>query len=424
MKSSNTAEFKQTLEEPVRLIDKLARRAVLGKFQNIRHGRIQIIDQGRIYQFGQADHYQLKATITVRNPSFYSSVAFAGSVGAGEAYFQGDWDCDNLTALVRLLLVNREVLDQMDGGLGKLMLPVNRMLHWINRNTRKGSRRNIAAHYDLGNDLFEVMLDDSMMYSSAIYDEHNTRLEQAALNKLDRICKKLELTEHDHLLEIGSGWGGFAMYAAQHYGCRVTTTTISEQQYNLANQRIRQAGLQEKITLLKQDYRDLQGQYDKMVSIEMIEAIGQENLDTYFRQCSRLLKEDGMFLLQAITIADQRYQQALREVDYIQKYIFPGGSLPSVTAMANAITRSSNMRITHLEDIGPHYAKTLRHWRERFFQHESHIRELGYNDRFIRLWEFYLCYCEGGFEERAIGTVQLLLSKPLCRRDAIVPKLD
>lgn len=423
MKTANTASCKQNLTETPGLLDRIARRAVLGKLEKIQRGTIQIIDQDKVYRFGNTQQDGPSASITVRNPAFYCAVAFTGSVGAGESYFQGDWDCDRLTDLVRILLLNRQVLDRMDGGLGKLMAPLNRLLHWLNRNTRRGSRKNIAAHYDLGNDLFELMLDDTMMYSSAIYHDEDCDLSQAAINKLERICQKLELRPEDHVLEIGTGWGGFAIYAARHYGCQVTTTTISAEQYRLADRRIRQAGVEDKVTLLQQDYRDLHGQFDKMVSIEMIEAIGQENLNQYFRQCSRLLKDNGLFLLQAITIADQRYQQALREVDFIQKYIFPGGSLPSVTAMSESITRSSDMRLFHLEDIGPHYARTLRHWRERFFQHDGRIRELGYSEAFIRLWEFYLCYCEGGFEERAIGTVQMLLIKPLCRRDAILPPL-
>lgn len=400
----------QTREQP-RLIDQLAKRGVLSLLNRLQTGHLKLIDGQQMHDFGQPDA-ALKAVVTVRNPSFYSSLAFAGSVGAGEAYFHGDWDCDNLTTLVRILVINRTVLDTMDSGIGKLMAPLNKLLHWFNRNSRRGSRRNIAAHYDIGNSLFELMLDSNMMYSSAIYtDQHNT-LELAATHKLDVICQKLKLNENDKLIEIGTGWGGFAIHAACHYGCHVTTTTISQQQYNYTQQRISQLGLEHRITLLKQDYRDLSGQYDKLVSIEMIEAVGQENLDNYFGKCCELLKPEGVLCIQAITIADQRYTQALREVDFIQKYIFPGGSLPSITAMAHSLTRSTDMMIYQLDDIGDDYARTLRDWRERFFQHESQARELGYNDAFIRLWEFYLCYCEGGFMERAISTVHLLATRP------------
>ena len=421
---SNIIPAQQTQLKPLpRLLDQFAKRAVLSKLEKIDKGRLQIIDDKQIYEFGDADKNPLKATITVRNSSFYSAIAFGGSVGSGEAYFAGDWDCDNLTSLVRLLLINREVLDNMDSGLNRLTAPFNKLFHWLNRNTRHGSRRNIAAHYDIGNELFEYMLDSSMMYSSAIYTSKDCSLEQASIHKLDRICQKLQLDESDHLLEIGTGWGSMAIYAAKHYGCQVTTTTISRKQYDYAQQQIRQQKLEHKITLLFKDYRELSGQFDKLVSIEMIEAVGLDSLNTYFDKCSGLLKPDGIMCLQSITIADQRYDQARREVDFIQKYIFPGGSLPSISAMATSIMQATDMRLFNLEDIGPHYARTLHDWRERFFKHESKIRDLGYNDSFIRLWEFYLCYCEGGFRERAIGTVQLLLTKPDCRRPSLVPTL-
>lgn len=424
MKSSIIPASQNQFRETPRLVDNLARNAVLNKLSKINKGHIQIIDNDQIHEFGSHDLYPLKAVITVRKPSFYSAIAFGGSVGAGESYFMEEWDCDNLTNLVRILLVNYQVIEDMDSSLSNLMAPINQLLHWLNRNSRRGSRRNISAHYDIGNDLFELMLDKSMMYSSAIYTDDKCSLEQASFNKLDRICRKLELSEDDHLLEIGTGWGGMAIHAARHYGCRVTTTTISQEQYDYALQRIQDEELGDHITLLLEDYRDLQGQYDKLVSIEMIEAVGLDNLGTYFKKCSSLLKDDGLMCIQAITIADQRYEQAKREVDFIQKYIFPGGSLPSVTAMSNAIMKNTNMRIFHLEDIGPHYARTLRDWRERFFQQESQIRKLGYNDTFIRLWEFYLCYCEGGFLERSISTVHLLVTKPECRRHSLVPVLE
>ncbi len=409
------ASQSQTRTRP-RLLDQMARYVVLKKLGEIQKGLIQLIDGNEIHEFGSYDDYPIKAVITVRDPSFYSTVAFGGSVGSGESYFMEDWDCDNLTNLVRIFLINYEVLDNLDKGVSKFQGIANKLLHWFNRNTRKGSRRNISAHYDLGNDLFEIMLDKNMMYSSAIYPDEHATLETAATHKLDHICKKLDLKPDDHLLEIGTGWGGMAIHAAKHYGCRVTTTTISQEQYQYAKQKVIEAGLEDKIHLLLEDYRDLQGKYNKLVSIEMIEAVGLNNLEQYFEKCSRLLTEDGLMCIQAITIADQRYEQAKNEVDFIQKYIFPGGSLPSVTAMSEAIMNATNMRIFNLEDIGPHYARTLHDWRERFFQNEAKIRSLGYSDAFIRLWEYYLCYCEGGFRERAIGTVQILISKPANRR--------
>lgn len=411
MKSNIIPEAADQIKSSPSLIDHIAKYVVLQKLDKITHGTIQIIDNQQIHEFGNSKSCKLKAVISVRNPSFYSSVAFSGSVGAGESYFLGDWDCDNLTTLVQLLLINRSVVDDMDSGLSKITAPLNQIYHWLNRNSRRGSKRNISAHYDIGNDLFSLMLDNSMMYSSAIFADSSSSLEQASYNKLDTICKKLELTADDHLLEIGTGWGGMAIHAAKHYGCMVTTTTISEQQYEYTLQRIKDEGLENRITLLLKDYRDLQGSYDKLVSIEMIEAVGLNNLNTYFSKCSELLAHNGLMCIQAITMSDQRYNQASKEVDFIQKYIFPGGSLPSITAMSESIMKSGDMRIFKLDDIGLHYALTLRHWRERFFHNESKIRSLGYNDAFIRLWEFYLCYCEGGFLERSISTVQLLISK-------------
>ena len=293
----------------------------------------------------------------------------------------------------------------------------------MRRNTLQGSRKNIAAHYDLGNEMFALFLDDTMMYSCAIFEHPQMSLQQASIEKLERVCRKLELQPGDHLLEIGTGWGGLALHAARHYGCRVTTTTISHEQYRMALQRVEQAGLGDRITVLCEDYRNLSGEYDKLVSIEMIEAVGHAYFDTYFEQCSRLLKSDGLMLLQSITIADQRYAAAKRSVDFIQRYIFPGGCLPSVAVLSDSVARNTDMRMLHLEDIGPHYATTLKRWRQRFMARLDSVRALGYPEEFIRMWEYYLCYCEGGFRERAIGTVQVLLGKPLNRREALLPAL-
>jgi len=394
-------------------LDRLAKPGVLSQLKKITKGQLVVIDNGVTHHFGEVSaQADLLVTIEVFHQRFYSSIAFGGSVGAGESYIYGDWSCSDLTALVRLLLQNRNVLDDMDGHFARLKAPVFKMFHWLNKNTRTGSRKNIAAHYDLGNEMFELFLNENMMYSSAIYPQPESTLEQASNYKLDRICLKLHLTENDHVLEIGTGWGGFAIHAVTHYGCKVTTTTISQEQYDLAVERINKARLSDRITVLLKDYRDLDGQYDKLVSIEMIEAIGHHYLNEYFETCSRLLKPQGLMLLQAITIADQRYEEALKEVDFIKRFIFPGCFIPSITAMQNSITKATDMKISNLEDIGPHYARTLHDWRDRFFDNLEKVRQLGYPDEFVRLWEFYLCYCEGGFEERVIGDVQLLLSKP------------
>ena len=406
------------------LLDRMAKQAVLGRLDRIQHGAINLIDGDNSHLFGkQSDAFPDVFTVIVDDPAFYSDIAFAGSIGAGEAYMQGAWRCKDITGLMRLLLVNREVLDGMDSSWARLTAPIHKGFHWLHRNTRQGSRRNIEAHYDLGNEMFQLFLDPTMMYSCGIFETAHSSMEQASIAKLDRICKKLQLNLADHVLEIGTGWGGFAMHAAKHYGCQVTTTTISQEQYALAQERIESAGLSSRITVLLQDYRDVEGEYDKLVSIEMIEAIGHEYYDTFFQQCGKLLKPDGMMLLQAITIADQRYDAAKRSVDFIQRYIFPGSCIPSVTAMLTSMTKKSDMRLFHLEDIGPHYATTLNKWRQRFFDNIHSIKTLGYSDHFIRMWEFYLCYCEAGFLERAIGNVHMLLTKPQCHIPPITAKL-
>jgi cyclopropane-fatty-acyl-phospholipid synthase len=286
--------------------------------------------------------------------------------------------------------------------------------HFKNRNSQSGSRRNIQEHYDLGNDFFSLFLDESMMYSSAIFPAPQASLEEASWEKVDRVCRQLQLSEHDHVLEIGTGWGGFAWYAALNYGCRVTTTTISEEQHRFAVQRIADAGLTDKVTLLKQDYRELQGQYDKLVSLEMIEAVGRQYLPGYFAACERLVKPDGAMLLQAITMPEQRFEAYASSVDFIQKYIFPGGFLPSITELQNCIKSKTSFRLLHLQDYGPHYAQTLKLWRERFVARLDEVREQGFSERFINMWQYYLCYCEAAFLQRATGLVQSMWVKPSC----------
>jgi cyclopropane-fatty-acyl-phospholipid synthase len=407
-----------------RALDALAERAVRARLAGLEHGQITLADGANVEHFGSSsERCALSAVVHVHNPRFYSEIAFGGSIGAGEAYMLGYWSTDDLTAAMRILLQNRNVLDGMETGLARFMMPLQKAMHWASRNTRGGSRRNIAAHYDLGNAFFQLFLDPTMMYSSAVYEHADMTLEQASVAKLDRICRKLKLKAGDHIIEIGTGWGGFALHAAQHYGCRVTTTTISKQQYVMAQERVNAAGLAHRITLLLEDYRDLTGTYDKLVSIEMIEAVGYQYYDTYFGKCSELLKPDGIMLLQAITIADQRYESARKAVDFIQRYIFPGSCIPSVTAISNAITRATDMRLYHLEDIGPHYATTLKAWRDNMFARLDEVRALGYPEEFIRMWEFYFCYCESGFAERAIGDVHMLLVKPDARPEPIVPPL-
>jgi len=328
----------------------------------------------------------------------------------------GYWQADDLTGLIRICLCNPGLVEEIDGGWAWFTIPIQKCLHRLNRNTTQGSQRNISAHYDVGNDFFALFLDESLMYSSAIFTDSTMTLHDAQVARLDLICRKLELKSTDHLLEIGTGWGGFAVHAATHYGCQVTTTTISKQQYDLACERVVAAGLSDRITVLCSDYRDLTGEYDKLVSLEMIEAVGYQYFDSYFGACSRLLKPEGMMLLQSITIADQRYETAKRSVDFIQRYIFPGSCLPSVTAICGSIAGVTDMRLFHLEDIGPHYVTTLRAWRDNLYRNREHIFTLGYSEQFFRMWEFYFSYCEGGFTERVISDVQMLLSKSGNRR--------
>lgn len=401
-------------------LDRLARRLVLSRLGGLQKGQVTLVEGGSEQTFGTAsDEFPAAARVRVNSPAFYSDIAFGGSVGSGEAYIQGYWECAELELLVRILLRNRGVLDELDS-LGALVKrPVKRLFLWMNRNSKRGSRRNIAAHYDLGNDFYRLWLDTQMMYSSAFFPSPTASLEEAAVAKLDRICQKLALNEFDRVIEIGTGWGGFAIHAASNYGCHVTTTTISEKQYEYARARVEELGLTDKITLLKDDYRDLEGKFDKLVSIEMIEAVGHEYLDTFFSKCASLLAPDGEMLLQAITISDQRYEKARKTVDFIKRYVFPGGFLPSLTAMTSSMTRVTELRAIGVEDIGPHYALTLRHWRERFFNKLAEVRQQGFSDEFIRMWEFYLCYCEGAFAERAIGTVQLHAIGAEARPEAI-----
>lgn len=407
---------------PARLsvLDRIARRAIHSRLEKLTMGQVVISENGARSTFGRpTDDFPKTAYVRVNNPKFYSDIAFGGSIGSGESYIRGYWACDDLTYLLRIFVRNRDVLSQVDSGMARIKGPLQKLLHFLNKNTRNGSRRNIAAHYDLGNDFYALWLDETMMYSSGYFESAESTLGAASTAKLERICNKLDLSPDDSVIEIGTGWGGFAVYAARNYGCHVTTTTISKEQYEFARKSVVDAGLEDKVTLLLNDYRDLEGSYDKLVSIEMIEAVGHEYHNTFFKKCCALLKPDGQMLLQAITITDQRYEQYKNGVDFIKRYIFPGGCLTSVTDMGRTMTESTDMRIVQLEDFGSHYATTLRHWHDRFSARLDEVRGLGYSDEFIRMWRFYLCYCESSFLERATGVVQLLCVRPEARRDRI-----
>jgi len=391
----------------------MSRRFVHHRLKGLTTDQLIISEGDDSWEFGSAKKdVENIAKIFVHDPRCYSEVAFGGTIGAGEAYMKGYWETDDLTGVIRILLRNRKLLNNMDTGLSRFSEPANKLFHWWNRNSKSGSRKNISAHYDLGNEFFRLWLDDSLMYSSAVFEDPLMTLEEASLAKMRKICEKLRLSSSDELLEIGAGWGSLAIYAAKKYGCRVTTTTISQEQYSFVLSRVKEERLEDQVTVLNKDYRDLIGQFDKLVSIEMLEAIGHEFIDTYFEKCNELLKPNGRMLLQTITIDHSEYERAKKSVDFIQKYIFPGGCLSSVQVLTDSVTRVSNLFLHHLEEIGLDYAMTIQHWRQRMFERISDIRSLGYSEEFIRMWEFYFCYCEGGFIERAIGDVQILLLKP------------
>ncbi len=400
------------------LVDGMLRAQVLARFGAIRTGNLRIVDRGEEHAFGPgaaAASDDLRARVHVLDPQFWSAIGLKGSVGAGEAYMDGWWRADDLVDVVRLLVRNRDALEELEEGLARLAVPILRFAHDRRRNHREGSRRNIAEHYDLGNEFYALWLDESLTYSAAIFESPGATLAEAQFAKLDRICRKLDLSPDDHVIEIGTGWGSFAVHAAQRYGCRVTTTTISAEQRRIAEQRIAAAGLADRVTVLDQDYRDLVGTYDKLVSIEMIEAVGHEFLDTYFAKCAQLLRPEGSACIQAITIADRFHDRALHSVDFIQRYIFPGCYIPSEVSIAASIARATDFRLVATERIGSHYAQTLRVWRERFLDRLEQVHAQGFDERFVRMWEFYLAYCEGGFAEGQLDDVQLLFARPDAR---------
>lgn len=414
---SNIPAASQTVFAPFNFVDRLARRVVTKQLAGLRRGEITVCDTNGSISLGEpAD---LQATLRVNQPQFFRHAVLGGTLSVAESYLNGDWECGDLTSLFRIFVRNRDSASMLDGGVAKLASYGHRLFHWWRANSRTGSRRNIGAHYDLGNDFFRLWLDDTMAYSSGIFPASGASLRDASVEKFDRVCRKLGLQPSDEVLEIGTGWGGFAIHAAKNYGCHVTTTTISREQFEVAQQRIKEAGLASRVTLLGQDYRDLHGQFDKLVSIEMIEAVGYQFLDDYFRQCSRLLRPRGSLVLQAIVMPERGYGQYLKSVDFIQRYVFPGGCLPSLGAILASIGRATDLRFVHAEDFAPHYAETLRRWRQAFHMRLDDVRRLGYSEEFIRLWNYYLCYCEAAFEERHVGVQQIQFDKPKCRRDLV-----
>jgi cyclopropane-fatty-acyl-phospholipid synthase len=394
----------------------LAKRLVFKLFNQLRHGELVIQDGNTTHRFGGGDvSIAPSATVVIHEQRAYSRILTGGTMGAAEAYIDGDWSTEQLTDVTRVFSANIPILEAMKHKQNWFIKAGVKLAHAARKNSVSGSRENIAAHYDLGNEFFSLFLDPSLMYSSAVYPKGSDNLAEASQHKLKLICEDLELKPTDHLVEIGTGWGGRAIYAAENYGCKVTTTTISKEQLDYARAEVERRGLQDKVTLLFEDYRNLSGQFDKLVSIEMIEAVGHEYFDTYFGCVSSLLKPDGKAVIQAITINEQRYEDYRKSVDFIKRYIFPGGCLPSLNIISGALTRTTDMQIIDLRDIAIDYAKTLKHWHEAFMAELDAVKSLGFDEKFIRMWRFYLSYCEGGFRERIIGTYQITMAKPYYR---------
>ena len=401
-------------------IESACRRFALRALAGIREGRLELVEPtGRRLRFGTPDA-DLSASVTVHDPRFYRAM-LGGSVALGEAYRDGIWDCDDLVALARLAARNIGALDRWRRRLHPVLAPLQRTLWRVPRNSRRAARGHISAHYDLGNDLFALFLDESMMYSSAVFPHPEATLAEAQEHRLERICRALELGPEDHLLEIGTGWGAMAAYAASNYGCRVTTTTISGEQREGALRRISDAGVEGLVTVLLDDYRDLGGHYTKLVSLEMIEAVGWQYFDSFFRRCSELLEPDGLFFLQAIVIDDRLYEVEKAARSFSNTLIFPGGCLPSVELIERCVARETDMSMVWLEEIGAHYARTLELWRERFIANTDLAAELGYDEPFRRLWTLWLAMSEAGFRERRLRDVQVLFAKPDRSIEAIAP---
>ena len=388
-------------------------RALCRQLNKIDQGCLTLKAGNQTHQMGTVSDENISANIEVHNNAFFRKTCLGGSLGVADSYADGDWDTNDLVAVFRLFLQNQEVMDGMESGWASLL---NRIARWgyllSQKNTRKGSRKNIALHYDLGNDFYELMLDPTMTYSCGIFNSPECTLEEASLAKYDRIIDQLDIQSHHHILEIGCGWGGFAHRLAERTEAKLTATTISDRQYEYARERIEKAGIHDRISIVRQDYRDLVGQFDRIVSIEMIEAVGHEFLPTYFSKISDLLVSDGAALIQGITMPDHRFTQYLKEVDYIRTRVFPGSCVPSASAMIEAAVKKSDLRPADLHDFGYHYSRTLREWRMHFLENEEEIKKLGYDEHFRRAWLYYLCYCEAGFEEGYTGDIHLLLAKP------------
>jgi len=380
------------------------------KFKNLKTGHISVNDGDETFTFGDSSSDE-KVSVDIHSQEFYVMTGSGGALGIAEAYVAGYWSSDDVVKLFQIIIRNRDILLSLEKGFAKLVKPINKMIHRGRQNTLKGSKENILAHYDLSNDFYKLWLDPSMTYSCAFFNNDSVTLEEASIEKLDRICRKLDLSEDDSVLEIGTGWGSFSIHAAKNYGCKVTTTTISDAQFDYARSRIKDEGLESKITLINKDYRDLDGKYDKIVSIEMIEAVGYEYIPDYFSKLSSLLNNNGLVALQGITYNDQNFEVYKDSVDFIKKYIFPGSCLISIAQIIDVIKKDTDLAMVDMEDITKHYAVTLNRWRKNFMDVIPKVKEMGYSQAFINMWEFYFLYCEAGFSERNIGDVQMIFAK-------------
>ncbi|HDX4048034.1 TPA: class I SAM-dependent methyltransferase [Enterobacter soli] len=394
------------LEPDIPCTLRLARWLLFRVLSGLREGSLTVREGAQVIHFGNMSA-ELRADVHIISPKVYWRVLTGGSLAAAEAWIDGEWETQQLTTLLQIFALNRTILGRLENGFRLLSRPVERLRHWTRRNYRQQARENIAAHYDLGNAFYAHFLDADLLYSSALFTRPELTLIQAQQAKMARLCEQLALTADDHLLEIGTGWGAMAEYAARHYGCRVTTTTLSQEQFTWANARIARAGLQDRVKVLLSDYRDLTGEFDKLVSVEMIEAVGRRYLPEFFRTCQARLRPGGKMVIQAITIQDQRYRDYSKNVDFIQRYIFPGGFLPSITAMSSLMTKHTDFVVRNLFDMGPDYALTLAHWRQQFAHAWQDIEKLGFDERFRRMWLYYFGYCEAGFKARTISVVQL-----------------
>jgi cyclopropane-fatty-acyl-phospholipid synthase len=398
---------------PSQLAHRFARRLLFTRLEGLTDGALRLVDPEGVTRFGRVTAAcPIDVTVEINDPAVYVAAMLGGTLALGEQYMAGAWRTDDLVGVIQLLARNRGVMQGLERGLTVATAPLRRAHALLTRNTRTGSRRNIAAHYDLGDEFFRLFLDETMTYSSALYEHPGQALGDAQVAKYDRICRALRLGPGDRVVEIGTGWGGFAIHAASTYGCHVTTTTISRRQHAEASRRIAARGLGDRIELRMDDYRDLRGQYDKLVSIEMIEAVGREHFGSYFRALERLLAPHGEALIQAIVISDQEYEQAAAEIDFLKRYIFPGSCIPSITALMASATASSDLRLRALDDLTPHYATTLAEWRRRLLARTDDARALGFDDATLRAWDYYFAYCEGGFRERYIGVQHLHLVRP------------